>query len=68
MRGGSGGREFVALGEEEESILSKKGNKKNERVVVVLCHPLFPFPFISVLSVEEDERRKKVGKEESLNC
>ncbi len=57
-----GGREFVALGEEEESILSKKGNKKKERVVV-LCHPL---SLSFVLSVEEDERReerrKKVGR------
>jgi hypothetical protein len=50
---GSGGREFVALGEEEESILSKKGNKGGGVVSS-------PISLSFVLSVEEeDERRKK---------
>ncbi len=53
MGEGSGGREFVALGEEEESILSKKGNKGGGVVSS-------PISLSFVLSVEEeDERRKK---------
>lgn len=60
MGEGSGGREFVALGEEEESILSKKGNKGGGVVSS-------PIALSFVLSVEEeDERRKKIWKEKFI--
>ncbi len=65
MGEGSGGREFVALGEEEESILSKKGNKGGGGGGVVSS----PFPFhLSCLWRRKTKEERKFGRKNSSNC